>query len=250
LFGQIFGGLVDGMTWLINTFYGFTVSLGIPNYGLAFIVLTVTIKIVLHPLTRKQAMSVKGMQKIQPKIKELEQKYKKKDPQLMQQKMMELYREHNINPLAGCLPILIQMPILIALYRAIITFKPINQEHYNFLFVDNLGVPDSTYVFPVLAVASTFLLSKMTTPTGTGAEGMQKTMMYIMPLFIGWISLKFPVALVLYWIVYNLAGAAEQYIVNKTAENNESEGIGEKEKPAPDRRQKGVKGSAGYRKNR
>lgn len=250
MFSQLFGALVDGMTWLINSFYGFTVSLGIPNYGLAFIILTIGLKIVLHPLTRKQAISVKGMQQIQPKIKEIEKKYKKKDPQLMQKKMMELYKEHNINPLAGCLPILVQMPILIALYRAIIDFKPLNPAHYNFLFINNLGLPDSTYIFPVLAMASTFLLSKMTTPTGTGAEGMQKTMQYMMPLFIGWISTKFPVALVLYWIVYNLAGAAEQYLVNKSAEEKGSEEKEDKEKPAPAKRQKEVKRSAGYRKNR
>ncbi|HZK18033.1 MAG TPA: YidC/Oxa1 family membrane protein insertase, partial [Clostridia bacterium] len=199
--------------------------------------------VILHPLTRKQAVSVKKMQELQPKLKEIEEKYKNKDPEEKQKKIMEVYKKEEVNPLAGCLPVLVQMPILIALYRALLTFEPINQAHYNFIWIKDLAYPDPMYIFPVLAVGSTFLLSKMTMPASGGAEGMQKTMMYMMPFFIGWISLKFPAGLVLYWIFYNLAGAAEQALVNKQI--RQPAAAVAKAKPG-----KGGKKRAVYRKNR
>lgn len=98
---EIFNAIVDGMTWLLNWLYYITETVGIPNYGIAIILLTIIIKMVLYPLSHKQMKSMLAMQQIQPKIKEIQQKYKEKDPKKMQQKMMDLYREHNVNPAAG-----------------------------------------------------------------------------------------------------------------------------------------------------
>ena len=208
---EIFDALVKGMSDFINILYSFTNTIGIPNYGLAIILLTVIIKMVLYPLTKKQMLSMRSMQQLQPKIKEIQNKYKGKDQQLMQQKTMELYKEHNINPMAGCLPLIIQMPILIALYRALYKFEFINPAHANFLWVSNLSNIDP-YILPFLAGVTTYLQSKLTTTT---ADPTQRIMLYTMPVFIAWISHTMPAGLALYWVVFNLVGAIQQYYINK-----------------------------------
>ena len=157
---EIFNAIVDGMTWLLNWLYYITETVGIPNYGIAIILLTIIIKMVLYPLSHKQMKSMLAMQQIQPKIKEIQQKYKEKDPKKMQQKMMDLYREHNVNPAAGCLPLLIQMPILIALFRSLISFPYVNTDHDSFIWVQNLSDNDQYYFLPILAGVTTYFQSK------------------------------------------------------------------------------------------
>ena len=105
---------VDGMTQVLNFFYDITKQIGIPSYGMAIIFLTVAIKMLLYPLSVKQMRSLKITQHLQPKIKEVQEKYKK-DPQKAQVAVMEIYKQYGASPLSGCLPLLIQMPILIAL---------------------------------------------------------------------------------------------------------------------------------------
>lgn len=224
--GSLFQSLVDAMTQLIHWLYGLTVSLGIPSYALAIVLLTLLIKIVLFPLTQKQMVSMRKMQQIQPKIKEIQEKYRKKDPQKMQQKMMELYREHNVNPMAGCLPVLIQMPILIALFRALSNknFNFINDQHAGFFWIEKLNMVDPYFILPVLAAVTTYMQTRLTTsPT----DQTQRIMLYTMPIFIGWISTTVPSGLVLYWIVFNILGYAQQLLVNKQTEEAK-EGVAEK----------------------
>jgi len=224
--GNLFQSLVDAMTSLINWLYGVTVSLGIPSYALAIIILTILIKIVLFPLTQKQMTSMRKMQEIQPKIKELQERYKKKDPQKMQQKMMELYKEHNVNPMAGCLPILVQMPILIALFRALSNkdFPFVDETHAGFIWIEKLTQIDPLYILPILAAVTTYMQTRLTTsPT----DQTQKIMLYTMPIFIGWISTTVPAGLVLYWVMFNILGYAQQLLVNKQTERTK-EGVAEK----------------------
>ena len=208
----IFNAIVDGMTWLLNYLYYFTVSMGIPSYALAIILLTVLIKLVLYPLTQKQMKSMIGMQQIQPKIKAIQDKWKGKDPKKMQEEIMLLYKEHNVNPMAGCLPLLIQMPILIALYRSLFQFPYENPAHATFFWLANLTDKDPLYILPVLAGVTTYIQSKMTT---TGNDPTQKMMLYTMPVFIGWISATVPAGLALYWVVFNVASGVQQYFINK-----------------------------------
>lgn len=208
---QLFQALVDGMTWLLNWFYHVTVSIGLPNYGLAIILLTVAVKVALYPLSYKQMHSMKAMQKLQPKIKEIQDKYKGKDQQKMQQSIMELYKEHNVNPMAGCLPLIVQMPILIALYRSLFNFPFINEAHASFFWVPNLTMHDTLYILPLLAGVTTYIQSKMTTST---ADPTQRMMLYTMPLFIAWISSTVPAGLALYWVVFNVVGIIQQYFIN------------------------------------
>lgn len=203
--------LVNGMRTVIDSLYAFSGSLGFPSYAVAIILLTVIIKTVLYPLTKKQMVSMKMMQKLAPKIKEIQEKYKKKDPQKMQQKVMEVYKEHNVNPMSGCLPILLQMPILIALYRALLDYDFINKQDA-YLFGIYLAERDPTYILAILAAATTFFQSKLTSNT---QDQTQKTMLYMMPLFIGWIAATVPAGLALYWVVFNLVGALQQYYINR-----------------------------------
>ncbi len=209
---QLFEALVGGMTWLLNWLYQVTVSIGLPSYALAIILLTIIIKTALYPLTQKQMKSILAMQQLQPKIKEIQTKWKNKDPQKMQKLLIELYKEHNVNPAAGCLPLLIQMPILIALYRSLWKFPYINTAHASFIWVESLSGKDPFYILPVLAALTTYLQSKMTTTTN---DPTQRMMLYMMPVFIGWISSTLPAGLVLYWVMFNVVSIVQQYFINK-----------------------------------
>ncbi len=205
--------LVDGITLIINWMYNLTVAVNIGSYGLAIILFTIALKIVLYPLTLKQMKSMYMMQQLGPKIKEIQDKYKGKDPQKMQQKIMELYREHNVNPMAGCLPLLIQMPILIALFQALRLFEYRDVEDARFLWIDNLSeINNEFYALAILAGLTTFLQTRLTTNM---ADQTQKIMLYTMPLMIAYFATQVPAGLALYWVTFNILGIVQQYFVNK-----------------------------------
>ncbi|TEB13709.1 YidC/Oxa1 family membrane protein insertase [Pelotomaculum propionicicum] len=209
---EIFNAIVNGMTWLLEMLYSLTVAIGLPNYGLAIILLTILIKLILYPLTQKQMKSMLAMQQLQPKIKEIQDKWKNKDPKKAQEQVMQLYKENNVNPAAGCLPLLIQMPILIALYRSLFSFPYTNAAHASFFWIQNLSDKDPYYILPVLAGVTTYLQSKLTTSSN---DPTQKMMLYTMPVFIAWVSATVPAGLALYWATFNVASAVQQYFVNK-----------------------------------
>ena len=188
---------------------------GFPSYGVAIIVLTILIKALLAPLTVKQIKSMKGMQELQPRMKAIQDKYKN-DPQKVQQAMATLYTEMGINPLSGCLPLLVQMPFLIAIYWALQGY-PYDPAYESFLWLPSLGEADPLYILPVLSAISTYIMSKQTSAGATGAAASQQKMMAIfMPLFIGYISLTFPSGLVIYWVVSNVFQLVQQHFIYKS----------------------------------
>ena len=194
--------------------YNLTGSLGFPNYGAAIILLTVVIKMAMYPLTVKQVKSMKSMQDLAPKLKELQEKYKGNTEKIQKETAL-LYKEAGVNPLAGCLPLVIQMPFLIAIFYAIRDFHYLKQP--DFLWVANLSLPDPIYVLPVLSAITTLIQQKQTT---TDMNQQNKMMMIFMPLFIGYISLTFPAGLVLYWTVSNIIQIFQQWFMyRKPAEN-------------------------------
>jgi len=205
---------------VIQTLYHFLSGAGLPNYGLAIVLMTVIIKIILYPLTKKQIESTRAMMAIQPKMKELQEKYKN-DKVRLNQELAKLYKDNNMNPLAGCLPLLIQMPILFGIYYAIRDFQ--YEGPANFLWMENIANPDPMYILPVLSAVTTYIQAKQTMPKKNpndkqdGMMGMMQGQMmtYFMPLFIGYISLNFPAGLVLYWIVMNIMQIAQQAYINK-----------------------------------
>lgn len=203
------GVLADVMRGALQFCYQMSNDFGFPSYGIAIIVLTVIIKVALLPLAVKQIRSMKGMQELQPKIQAIQKKYKG-DRAKISSEMQRLYRENHISPAAGCLPLLIQMPFLISIYYALMGF-PYDPAHESFLWLDSLAAPDTTYILPALAALSTWVISWQTTPKNV--QGSQKTMLYIMPLFIGYISITFPSGLVIYWVVCNVFQFVQQTIM-------------------------------------
>ena len=192
---------------ILGSIYGMT-----GNFGLSIIILTILIKIVLLPLTLKQDKSMKEMKKLQPKIDELKKKYKN-DSQMLNQKTMELYKEHKVNPAGGCLPIIIQLPILWALFGVLRKEGVVPDEA--FLWLSSLSQPDPFYILPVLnGVISYFQQLLM----GTSANPQMKNMKYIFPLMMIFISYKMPGGLQIYWLASSLTGVIQQYFVLKRGE--------------------------------
>ncbi|MGI5879990.1 MAG: YidC/Oxa1 family membrane protein insertase [Syntrophomonadaceae bacterium] len=199
---------------IIQILYDFTGTLGVPNYGLAIILMTIAIKLIMFPLTQKQMKSMRAMQELQPKMKYIQEKYKE-DPQIMQTKVMELYKEHGVNPFGGCLPLLIQMPIFIAFYQSLFNFNFRVVEHARFLWIPNIGSPDPYHLLAVFAAATTYLQQRISMVDTN--DPTQKSMLYIMPLFLGYIAWTMPAGLPLYWVMFNILGIAQQLYVNRSS---------------------------------
>jgi YidC/Oxa1 family membrane protein insertase len=199
------------------------------NYGLAIILVTIIIKILFWPLTHKSFESMKGMQKIQPELAALKEKYKDNKEEFARQQL-SLYRKYNVNPLSGCLPILIQIPVFIALYNALM--YSIELRHANFVsfWINDLSAKDPTYIAPIIMGISQFLQQKMT-PT-TSMDPMQAKMMLFMPLVFTFMFLSFPSGLVIYWLVNNVISLVQQlYINNKISDSGGKECSPSKSKP-------------------
>ena len=213
--------LAKPCVWLMNKLYNV-----IPNYGIAIIILTVLIKIVLWPLGSKSYKSMSEMKKIQPLMKDIREKYKN-DKKKMNEEVMGLYRTYKINPLGGCLPMVVQLPVFFALYRML--YQAIELRHAPFfLWIDDLSAPDRLFHFsfsipfmeppygiPVLTIimgATMLLQQKMSPPMG---DPTQAKMMMFMPLIFTVIFINFSSGLVLYWLVNNILSISQQYYIQK-----------------------------------
>jgi YidC/Oxa1 family membrane protein insertase len=188
----------------------------IPNknisYGLAIIVFTIIIRVLLLPLSIKQTKSTAKMGAIQPEMKKVQAKYKN-DPQKSQQEVMKLYKENGVNPMGGCLPMIVQMPILFALFYV---FNNLNMEGAGFLWMKDLTLPDPIYILPILSTVTTYFSSKLMQAPGSGSQSKQtSTMNTGMAIFMGIMSLKFKGALVLYWVINNLLQVIQTLVINK-----------------------------------
>lgn len=191
------------------------------EYGLAILVLTIIIRLLILPLTIKQLNSTRKMQELQPELQKIQKKYKD-DVQKQQQEMMKLYQQHNINPMAGCLPLLIQMPILVALYNAIYR-NPAIAEH-NFLWLQ-LGEPDPYYILPIIAALTTFLQSRISLSMSPNAQQQKQMQVIFMifPIMIFVMSMQFAAALPLYWIYSNLFSIVQTYYLYRPAKHSSSQ---------------------------
>jgi len=205
------------MLWLLNFFHQFS-----GNYGIAIILLTVLIKLVFWPITQKGMKSMKNMQKLQPKIAKLRERYKD-DPAKMNQEMMTLYKTYKVNPVGGCLPMLIQIPFFFALYQVLLA--AIELRHAPFmLWINDLSAPDRLWIgfdlpylhgLPILTLlmgASMYLQQKMTPTT---ADPTQARIMQFLPLVFTVMFINFASGLVLYWLVNNLLSILQQYLINR-----------------------------------
>ncbi len=193
--------------WVLKFFYKY-----LGNYGWAIILLTILVRVPFIPILHKSQQSMKKMQKLQPLMAELKEKYKK-DPQRLQKETMLLYKKHKVNPVGGCLPLLLQIPVFIALYNVLL--KAIELRGAPFiLWITDLSAKDPYYVLPIVMGLSMVIQQKM---TPTAMDPKQAKIMMLMPVVFTFMFLTFPAGLVIYWLVNNILGIIQQYYANKKA---------------------------------
>jgi len=246
--GSLWSSLGDILANIIVFSYSFT-----HNYGIAIVLMTIFIRVALYPLMQKQMVSMREMQKIQPLMKAVQDKYKN-DKERLNKELMALYKEHKVNPMSGCLPLIIQMPILILLFQVLRKFEYLDSAGKiagGFLWIPTQvqiiveGVPkivaglaapeqliqlpgsgifgiQSLGILPFLIGGSMYIQQKMTSTGGAApgkdggsAQQTQKMMTIMMPLMIGFMSFSLPSGLTLYWFTSTLLGIGQQYLINK-----------------------------------
>jgi YidC/Oxa1 family membrane protein insertase len=183
------------------------------NYGWAIILFTIVVRIILFPLMRKQYYSMARMQRLQPKLQQLQQRYKR-EREVLQKKMMELYQKEGINPLSGCLPLLIQFPILYVLWQAILYSAERVHLSPGFLWMTDLSVADPYYIIVALNVLAMILQSWFSTPAA-GGQKPNWLLIFGMPLFMGYFLRKFPAGMWLYWLLTTLLQIGQQWLINR-----------------------------------
>lgn len=205
------------MSAFFEMLHSFVVStLGVTNVGVGYVlsifILTLLVRLILLPLNVKQLKSQAKMNEIQPEVKKLQAKYKN-DPQKANMEMMKLYKENKVNPMSGCLPLFIQMPILIALYWVFINVSGLSGA--SFLWISDLGAAKSGIVLPLLSAGTTYLSSwLMTSSTPKQEGGMNMGSMNIgMAIMMGFMAINFKPALVLYWIMGNIIQIGQTYLL-------------------------------------
>ena len=192
------------LTFLLNTTDKY-----VGNFGVSIIIVTILIKIMLLPLTLKQDKSMKEMKKLQPELEKIKKDYAH-DKQMLNIKTMELYKEHKVNPLGGCLPLLLQLPILFALFGVL--KNGIIPKDSSFLWL-KLSVPDQFYVLPVLNGAVSFFQQKLMGSADSNPQ--MKNMLYVFPIIMIMFSLKMPSGLQLYWLTSSILAVVQQYFIMK-----------------------------------
>ena len=200
-----FHALAEPLLRFLKILYAYT-----GNYGYAIILVTFLIKLVFFPLANKSYKSMKDMQKLQPIMAEMKEKYKD-DKERMSKEIMELYRKHRVNPLGGCLPMVVQIPVFIALYNVLINAIELRHAPFHFWIMD-MSAKDPYYITPVVMGATMFLQQKM---SPSAPDPTQQKVMMMMPVIFTFMFLNFPSGLVIYWLVNNVLSIAQQYYILK-----------------------------------
>ncbi len=240
---RFWGWLETIIKWIMTFFWSFTGK----NWGVAIILTTILVKILFFPLTKKSSESTLKMQTLQPAIQELQNKYKN-NPEKLNQEMMTLYQKSGVNPMSGCLPLLIQLPILIAMFNLFNNHFDLRGAGFIPGWIDDLSVGDSVYtlakpisifgfylsdirILPVIYLISQLIFGKVTQgPTSSQTSGSVKFMMYGIPLIFFFILYNAPSGLLLYWTVSNLLQMVQQKIINSYVKNKKSTEVKKTEK--------------------
>jgi len=188
----------------------------IPNYGVAILLLTLLVRLIMYPLQHKSMKSMKKMQELQPHMKSLQEKYKEDKPKLNQE-MMQFMKTHKVNPMSGCLPMLIQLPVFIALYKVLANAVELYRSPFIFWITD-LSVKDPFYIFPILMGVMMFVQQKIT-PNPTMDQTQAKMMLFMMPVIFTIFMLSLPSGLTLYILFSTVLGIAQQHMMNKKPSN-------------------------------
>ncbi|MDH3973987.1 MAG: membrane protein insertase YidC [Deltaproteobacteria bacterium] len=200
-----FHAIAEPLLRFLKLIYSYT-----GNYGYAIILVTLIIKIIFFPLANKSYKSMKQMQKLSPLMTELREKYKD-DKERMSREVMELYRKHRVNPLSGCLPMIVQIPVFIALYNVLMNAIELRHAPFHFWIMD-MSVKDPYYVTPLLMGITMFLQQKM---SPAAPDPTQQKVMMMMPVIFTFMFMNLPSGLVLYWLVNNILSIAQQYYIIK-----------------------------------
>ncbi|MHB9099753.1 MAG: membrane protein insertase YidC [Syntrophales bacterium] len=204
-FGNWLKWLAMPLLAALKFFYGY-----VHNYGIAIIILTILIKMIFWPLGNKSYKSMKEMQKLQPKMAALREKYKD-DKTKLSQESMALYKTHKVNPLGGCLPMVVQIPVFFGLYKCLLYAIELRHSPL-FWWIQDLSAKDPYYITPIIMGATMFMQQKM---TPTGADPMQAKIMLFMPIIFTFMFLNFPSGLVIYWLFNNIISIGQQMYINR-----------------------------------
>lgn len=224
MFDGIINWLVNGFEWLHNIVYSVIPNLNV-SYGLTIILAIIIVKIVTLPLNIKQVKTTKILQKIQPEISKVQAKYKS-DPQKQQQQIMQLYKDYKINPLSGCLPTFIQLPILLIFFQLFLRLPGINENTISFLWIPNLAENDPYYILPILAVITGFLQGKLSIPASNDnkAQAQQsKVMNIVLSVMLGVFTMSVSAAVGIYYVFSNVISIMISFIINKMVDKQEHE---------------------------
>ena len=214
---------MNPITFLVNNFMlpflSFSYENIYPNYGFGIILLTILVKLALYPLTHKQFESMKRMQVLHPKMKAIQEKYKK-DPKRLQQETIKLYKDEKINPLSGCLPMLVQLPFLLALFYAMnseafktMIFQPNVFSGLTSFWLPDLSLPDNLFILPIVIGVTTYLSQRLTPMT---KDATQQRIMQFVPLVMVVVCWKMPAGVLLYWAASQLISMIQQMSIMKT----------------------------------
>lgn len=235
--------MTETIAQFFSTILGYIYSV-VPNFGLAIIILTVLIKLVTFPLNNKQLQSSKKMQELNPEIKKIQQKYKN-DKAKQNQAMTEFMQKNKINPLAGCLPMLVQLPILYGIFRLLRETGTYLGETINTFLIPSISFIDLAvapsafkgdltqqiifYIFPILSGVSTYIYQKLSL-----TDTSQKMLLYMMPAMFVFFSFSFPAGLIIYWITSNLLTMGQHFLIvgldKKKSDETEATKTGQKNK--------------------
>lgn len=199
----------DFLRIILEFFYSLT-----NNWGWSIILLTVLIKIILFPTTIKQFQAMNKMKQLQPKLKEIQEKYYKSNPEEYQRRTMELYRKEKVNPFSGCLPLLIQIPILFAIFNLLQNPEYLANVIQDARFLGILLKNNGNLPLAIVSAVTTFFQQKLTTPATAGTDQTQM-FLYIMPIMFGFFTYQVNAGIGIYWVVSNMVGIAQQYLINE-----------------------------------
>lgn len=212
-------GIIDSIANLLGQAIKFLNENAFHNWGLSIIGITIIIKVILLPLTLKQDKSMREMKKIQPEVDKLREELKNK-PEELNKRIMELYKEHKVNPFGGCFPVLFQLPILWALFAVLRRTGDNAVIPTDAIFLGfHLNLPDPYYVLPVLNGVIAFVQQKLMSANNSQSNKAAEKMMYFMPIMLFVISAKMPLGLQIYWTTSSFFSFAQQYFIMKKGDN-------------------------------
>jgi len=224
LFDSIINLLIKGFEGLHNVVFNIIPNVNL-SYGLTIILAIIIIKVITLPLHIKQVKTTKVLQKIQPELQKIQAKYKS-DPQKQQQQILQLYKDYKINPLSGCLPTFIQLPILLLFFQLFLRLPGLQENTISFLWIPNLATKDPYFILPILAVITGFLQGKLSIPTPVSEDSktqaqQSRIMNIVLSVMLGVFTISVSSAVGIYYVFSNIISIIISVIINNVFRNND-----------------------------